>query len=197
VPTDYTTEAPCTRESAILDTRPMRTCVWQTADTIISLYRSSEPPHDCFSEDGAGSHVRSLDDGPFRWLLSCKADLVANLWTVKVQVYLRAPPTTSIIAHIVHNRSTLLPTNFSLTSTYLNRKTNHHNSENHIDHQQPPTATINLHQQCQHQHNGCFTERSHHPDRHRLFGMRSPHRVGIPQHVDRSKRRRQRDRRHR
>jgi hypothetical protein len=75
VPTDYTTEAPCTRESAILDTRPMRARVWRTADTIISLYRSWQPHHHCFSEDGAGFHVRLLVDRPFIWFPNRRADI--------------------------------------------------------------------------------------------------------------------------
>jgi hypothetical protein len=43
VPTDYTTKAPCTRQSALLDTRPMRARVWQTTDAFITRYRSWTP----------------------------------------------------------------------------------------------------------------------------------------------------------
>ena len=59
----------------MLDTRPMRVRVWQTADAFNTRYTSWELHHDEFGEDGAGPHVHLLDDGPFRWLLSREADI--------------------------------------------------------------------------------------------------------------------------
>ena len=58
-----------------------------------------------------------------------------------MRVYLRAPPTSSTIARILHSRYTLLPIALSLICPYLNHTTYQHNYDNYRNHRRSPITT--------------------------------------------------------